>query len=323
MRVTPGGATASLGSSAVEISSFREEHVEPAAELLAERHAAHRAAEPLLTSEPDFRAEVEALWAKDGASGAFCADGYILGTRLGDLWGPNAWVELAGHAVRRPELVRDLYAATADRWVAEGRTRHYAYVPNDAELFDAWFRVGFGAQHAFGIRSLAEPDPPLPSGVVARPAEERDLEAMVTVGLELRRHQSLSPVFADFRPDDEDELREEIRGDLQKPEIGNLVAEVDGRVVGNFVVVPIELSGAHVGLARPPALAHLGYAAVLPDARGSGAGLALTAASFQWARDRGYEAMVTDWRVTNLLSSRFWPKRGFRTTFLRLYRSIP
>jgi hypothetical protein len=33
--------------------------------------------------------------------------------------------------------------------------------------------------------------------------------------------------------------------------------------------------------------------------------------------------MVTDWRVTNLLSSRFWPKRGFRPVFLRLYRSIP
>ena len=30
--------------------------------------------------------------------------------------------------------------------------------------------------------------------------------------------------------------------------------------------------------------------------------------------------MVTDWRVTNLLSSRFWPRRGFRTSFLRLHR---
>ncbi len=58
------------------------------------------------------------------------------------------------------------------------------------------------------------------------------------------------------------------------------------------------------------------------EKRGSGAGLALTAASFAWARGRGYPAMVTDRRVTNLLSSRFWPKRGFRTTFL-LYRSIP
>jgi hypothetical protein len=33
--------------------------------------------------------------------------------------------------------------------------------------------------------------------------------------------------------------------------------------------------------------------------------------------------MVTDWRVTNLLASRFWQRRGFEPVFLRLYRSIP
>ena len=32
--------------------------------------------------------------------------------------------------------------------------------------------------------------------------------------------------------------------------------------------------------------------------------------------------MVTDWRATNLLSSRFWTARGFRPTFLRLHRLI-
>ncbi len=41
------------------------------------------------------------------------------------------------------------------------------------------------------------------------------------------------------------------------------------------------------------------------------------------ARERGYGTMVTDWRVTNLLASRFWSARGFRPTFLRLYRHIP
>jgi hypothetical protein len=27
--------------------------------------------------------------------------------------------------------------------------------------------------------------------------------------------------------------------------------------------------------------------------------------------------------VTNLLASRYWPRRGFRDSVLRLYRSIP
>src|SRR5207247_2520866 len=38
---------------------------------------------------------------------------------------------------------------------------------------------------------------------------------------------------------------------------------------------------------------------------------------------RATALMVTDWRVTNLLASRFWPNRGLRSSVLRLYRSIP
>jgi ribosomal protein S18 acetylase RimI-like enzyme len=308
----------------VKIVPLTEEHLDRAATLLEERHRRQREVEPLLPAGVDFRAEIEALWAKDGASGTFAEGGYLLGTRLDDSWGPNAWVELAGHAARPAELLRDLYAEAAARWVEEGRTRHYAYVPaSDPELVDAWFRVGFGAQHAFGIRELTDEPAPVIEGVIVREAQEGDVDGMVEVGPEIGRHQSLSPVFSEFRADDEDELRAEITEDLTNEHMGNLVAEIDGRVVGNFVVVPIEMSRAHAGLARPPGLAHLGFAAVLPEARGSGAGLALTAASFAWAREHGYTAMVTDWRVTNLLSSRFWPKRGFRTTFLRLYRSIP
>ena len=308
----------------MRIVPFGEEHLDAAAALLEERHRRQREVEPLLPTDVDFRGEIEALWEKDGASGAFTEDGYLLGTRLDESWGPNAWIELAGHAVRWAELVRDLYAEAAARWVDEGRTRHYVYVPaSDAELVDAWFRLGFGAQHAFGIRELADEPAPAVEGVTVREADTGDVDAMVAMGPELSRHQSLSPVFSQFRHDDEEELRAEITEDLSSAELGSLVAEIDGRVVGNFVVVPIEMSGAHRGLARAPGLAHLGYAVVLPGARGSGAGLALTAATLAWARDRGYQAMVTDWRVTNLLASRFWPRRGFRTTFLRLYRSIP
>jgi ribosomal protein S18 acetylase RimI-like enzyme len=88
-------------------------------------------------------------------------------------------------------------------------------------------------------------------------------------------------------------------------------------------MVPIEKSSQHTSLARVENAAFLGFAATLPEARGSGAGLALTNAGLDWAREHGYPVVVVDWRETNLLASRFWPRRGFRRTFLRLYRSIP
>ena len=46
----------------------------------------------------------------------------------------------------------------------------------------------------------------------------------------------------EFRPEDPDELRAAIAEDLTTPDMGNLVAEIDGRIVGNLIVVPIEMS---------------------------------------------------------------------------------
>ena len=312
---------------APRVEPFSDEHLGAAAELLADRHARHREAEPLLPERVDFRAEVEAAWRADGASGvaAFRGDGlvgYLVGAPREDpIWGPNVWVELAGHAATEPEVVRDLYAALAPRWVEGDRTRHYALVPaSDAGLVDAWFRLSFGQQHAMGVREVPETSA-FPDGV--REATEDDVEALVELAPQLGRHQALAPVFAGGREETEDEIRKDVLDDLASPDVGNLVAAIDGRVVGNFVVVPAELSSVHSGVARPERAVLLAFAITAPEARGSGAGVALTHGCFAWASARGYPTMVTDWRVTNLLSSRFWPRRGFRPTFLRLYRSVP
>jgi GNAT superfamily N-acetyltransferase len=311
----------------LEIQPFSEEHLVPAAELLAERHRRHREAEPLLTEPADYRAEVEALWGGDEASGAVAQRdgrvvGYLLGIRKDDrVWGQNVWVDPAGHAVDEAEDLRDLYAAAAARWVDEGRTRHYAVTPaSDTPELHAWYRLGFGQQQALGIREV--PDATMPENV--RLAEQRDIEPLVELGPLLPDHQGGSPVFAGWRSlETEEELRQEVIDDLANPEFGLFVAEHDGRIVGGFELVPTSLSPMHAGLAQVEGAALLSWAVTRPEVRGSGAGMALTEACFAWAREHGYDVMVTDWRVTNLLSSRFWPRRGFRETFLRLYRSIP
>ncbi|MDQ3065656.1 MAG: GNAT family N-acetyltransferase [Actinomycetota bacterium] len=316
----------------LEIRPFSDEFIGAAAELLAARHRAQRQAEPLLPERYEDLAaaseEILALAETEGASGAVAlrdgrVTGYLLGVRKSDeIWGANVWVELAGHAVEEPEDLRDLYGAAAGGWVDDDdRPRHYAVVPaSEPALVDAWARVGFGQQHAYGIQ--ATPEGRWPDGV--RLATAADIEALLDLAPLLSDHQAQSPVFArGIARETRDELRAELLEDLAKDEIGDLVAERDGRLVGAFQVVPVERSSVHSGLARPEGAALLGWAATDPEVRGSGAGLALTEGSFAWAREHGYETMVTDWRVTNLLASRFWPARGFRTTFLRLYRHIP
>jgi ribosomal protein S18 acetylase RimI-like enzyme len=146
----------------------------------------------------------------------------------------------------------------------------------------------------------------------------------MTLDLELARHLALAPVFSSLPPQQiTDEDREEFLKDIDDASIGLYLAEIEGKVVGELLMVPVERSSMHVGLARPERAAFLGYAATLPEARGSGAGLGLTSAGLTWAREHGYPITVVDWRETNLLASRFWPARGFRRTFFRLYRSIP
>ncbi|HEX9351950.1 MAG TPA: GNAT family N-acetyltransferase [Gaiellaceae bacterium] len=316
---------------AVQIQPFSDQHVDAAAELLAARHARHREAEPLLPQHIDFRAELGRLWSTEHASGAIAhANGNPVGYLLGaprpnpDVWGPNIWVEYAGHAVDEPEIIRDLYAVAAANWVEEGLTRHYALVPaTDPGVVDAWFRLSFGAQHAGGIKESPKTDGNSPSRIEVRRLRPEDVEAAVELDLVLPHYQRRSPVFGIAPIPDEAELRAEYAKDLEDPEVGTFIAELDGRPVGLLAMVSVEKSSMHSGLARPHRAALLAFAATRPEARGSGAGLALTNAGLAWARKNGYPVVVTDWRETNLLSSRFWPARGFRRTFLRLYRSIP
>jgi ribosomal protein S18 acetylase RimI-like enzyme len=322
--------------SRLELRPFADEHLDAAAELLAERHRRQRATEATLPARFEdpaaAREEVEKAWRREGASGAAgFVDGRLAGYLVGAPddeahWGgPNVWVGYAGHAVAEAELVRDLYGFAAGRWVEEGRPRHYVQVPaSERELLEAWNRVGFGQQHEAGVTEV--PDVPWPEGV--REARPDDLEGVFELTPLIREHQRGAPVFsANLRVETPDETRAAIMGEITNEETGALVAEDDGRLVGGFIVSPADQTGdgphAFTGLARPERAAYLAWAVTRPEVRGSGAGVALTDACFAWARRGGFETMVTDWRVTNLLASRFWPRRGFRTTFLRLYRSIP
>lgn len=303
----------------MEIVPFRDEHVDAAAELLAERHERHRSAFPQLPREVDYRAEIAAQLA-EGATGAFTDGAYVLG-RSGpeDRWGPNIWIEAAGHAARDPELLRDVWGHAATGWFEQGLKAHYVLVPaTDSDHLDAWFRLGFGAQQGHGLIEIPERE--WPANV--REATTEDVEALVEIGPLLSRHQSRSPVFSSVPEQTPEDVRADVLDDFSLEGVANIVYETDGRIVGNFFVCPLELSSAHSGLARPAGAAFIGFAITCPEARGSGAGSALTDASFAWARERGYETMVTDWRETNLSASRFWPRRGFRKTFLRLHRAI-
>ena len=319
----------------LDVVPFSDEHLEDAARLLAARHTRHRAAEPLLSErfeEPAAAQEaLAAEWRAEGASGAAAFRngrlvGYLVAApREVEVWGENVWVESAGHAVEDAEDVRDLYAAAAAGWVEAGRLLHYALVPaTDPELVDAWFRLGFGHQQADGLQEVpSDREVRVPAGFEIRAPGEEDIETLLAVEVALPTHQRSSPVFSGQPLPTDEAMRREWRKTLAGDEETVLIGWFEGRPVACWSICAFELSRHSRGLAQLERACYLAFASTLPEARGSGIGVALTDASLAAAAGQGHAVMVTDWRVTNLLASRFWPKRGFRTAYFRLFRSIP
>jgi GNAT superfamily N-acetyltransferase len=302
--------------------------------LLARRHRRHRTRHPLLSAgyeDPEAAtAELKTAVAAENASGAVALRagtvvGYLLGApKTAPLWGPNVWVEAAGLAALEAEVSRDLYAVAAQRWVEEGRTAHYVVMPSgEPELVDAWFRLGFGLQHVHGLRPVPDPPPPASTSVTVRRAERDDVPALAELYRELPIHQGRAPTFGAMRPETMEESVAEWNEYIDDSGYATFVAERDGTVIGSAVGCSLDkYAGAHVGLAAPDSAAQLGFAAVFPAARGTGAGRALGEAVLAWAASGGFASAVTDWRTTNLLSSRTWPRLGFVESFLRLHRLV-
>ncbi len=221
----------------------------------------------------------------------------------------------AGHAAREPEALRDLFALQAAEL---GVCRFMVTVPaTDPALIDAWFRLAFGCQAVWAVRE-PEAVEPVDFGGTIRPATPDDIETIVDFDLMLYEHQVATPSFSELVPPSRDESRDEAKtlwGDADLP----FLAERDGEPVG-FLLLYQRPDG---DLRVPAHNIDLAFAVTRPEVRGSGAGLALSAFALRRAHEHGYRSITVDWRSVNLLSSRFWPRRGFRPQYLRLYRAVP
>jgi GNAT superfamily N-acetyltransferase len=202
--------------------------------------------------------------------------------------------------------------------VDEGHTKHAAFVPaHDAELVDAWFRLSFGASAILALRETGSDDG-FEAGVEIRHGTPDDFGEAARLDREMSLAMMPSPSFSDMPLQTVEELEAEWREDEDQDAYELFLAERDGRVVGHIL-----LYRRPPDLRVPKGSIDLAQGSTEPEARGTGVGRALTAHVLRWAQEHGIEVMTTDWRMTNLWASRFWPKRGFRPAFLRVYRSIP
>ncbi len=322
----------------MDILPFDDGMIDAAAGVLAGQQRRLRKVYPALPErfgkESEARCALDSLWSiKDSEGFAAFEDGrlvaFMLGQRLLDSVsrGRCGWVELAGCAYEDRygvEIVRDLYAALGHWWVAQGIFSHIMMASVfDTDLLQAMFSLGFGMEQVHGLVNLREvrPFPPaLPAGIEIRRANAKDGESLATLSNLIWKEQVGPTVWGVMMPETVEKTAEawgELGGD---PEAIVWLASLDGQVMGMEAFWPAD--ERQYKLHIPEKCIHLSVAVTRPEARGRGLGTLMTQTGLAYAFQEGFHFCEADWRSTNLLASRFWPRRDFRPVVYRLARRI-
>ena len=325
----------------VQVIPFREELLPQAGTLLARRHCSDRVSLPELPARYEDLASsqqaVQTSLTRPHASGFAAVAGdqlvaYLIGDMVIDnLWGRSAWVRSAGCAYDPAvgvEIVRDLYAALGERWVRYGIFTHYALIPvSDPALIQAWFSLSFGSEqiHALADLPALKPEKPaMPPGIEIRKAGAEDRGHLAAMSDVIWKTQVKAPVWGVMFPETVHQTSEDWAGLPDEAEVTVWLAWMDQKVVGIQGYWPAEaaLGASNDNLHIPESCVHMSVAGTREEARGRGISTLLTQHGLAEAYEQGYQVCDTDWRSTNLLASRFWPRQGFRPVTYRLVRRI-
>ena len=316
---------------------FSDKHLLAAAQILAERHRRERQTFSALPEEFENPvATLQALereWNQPNTIGIAALEGeqlvgYLIGTLqpTGD-FERSIWIKYPCLGIaenQHPELYRQLYANIAHTWVSQGCFDHYVQVPaGNQVLLDAWFRLGFAYQQVYGLLDLEEfvgSDIKAPENLEIRLAQESDREKLRNIAEWIKIFQAQAPTYCPILPESLREIRDGYAEIIDEPEAQMWLVVRDGDILGFQAYWPLEAGAA--AMTVPANCIELAIGAVSPAERGRGIGTLLTNHCFRELRQAGFRYVQTDWRMTNLMSSTFWPARGFRPVVHRLSRHI-
>lgn len=242
--------------------------------------------------------------------GAYDEDlvGFIISEIKSDKnFGRCAWVKYDGFALDEKadtEVYRHLYAEIAKEWLKFGCLKHYAFVPaGNQRCVDAWLRSGFSYEQVFGMAKLSEMNI-ASDDIQVRAAASDDKEHLETISGLILSYQAGSPTFAVALPELFKEIKKGYGGLVDDEEAHVLLAFKDDKFLG-FTCGYFDQDE---GMMRPKNSFELAVAGTHPECQSRGVNTLLTAELFNDAINAGYEYSMTDWRITNLKSSNFWPK---------------
>jgi len=318
----------------MECVPFESGLIPQAAELVASRQAEQSKQFKLLPTQYEAsesaKTAVDKAWGRELATGAAILEGnQLLGYLFGDisdneLRGKSAWIRLAGHCLKSDqdwELMRDLYQAAASIWVERGCFNHFAITFADPESLKPWENLVFAREQIYALREITNSQPvEMPKDLEIRRATASDADIFRRFSTIILGTQSQSPSFAPAHSAHVEKMREGYAGVPVDADAISWLALVDGEPVGFIAFFPPEKEGFELMI--PEDAIELTISGTLSEVQAQGVGTALVEHALRELSRRGFKYCMADWHVPNLLSSRFWPKRGFTPVVYRMKRVI-
>lgn len=249
--------------------------------------------------------------------------GYLIGEiKIDSRRGRYAWVPYEGMAIRSgqsSELIRNLYAKASVIWLEQGCFNQYSLVPlGSQEYYEAFLRLSFSIQQVHAIMKVEEYKPfENVANIDIRLANKMDSEAMGRMSKIIQCYQGSAPTFELVLPEVVAQIKEGYRGIVEDENATVLIAKKDMKEVGFQVYETINSD-----LMSPDDGVELSIAGINPSEMGNGIGKKLMNEGYKIMKEKGYNNIIIDWRITNLASSTFWTKCGFKPIAYRMFRCI-
>ncbi|WP_108672495.1 GNAT family N-acetyltransferase [Peribacillus acanthi] len=249
--------------------------------------------------------------------------GYILAEiKFDEARGKHVWVSYEGLAIHSDEpenLLRVIYSEASKLWLHNGCFNHYVIVPaGNRKYANAYQNLSFGYEQEHAILEINKYKPFHDvERVQVRTGNQEDGEIMGTFSDIILSFQNDSPVYSPVLPETVSQFEQGYKGIVDE-EVGLLlIAESSGLPTGFQVYYDCPSNWI-----TPTGTIELGVAGTLPAQMGTGVGKKLMNEAIILLKEKEYQYILTDWRITNLASSTFWPKCGFEPIYHRMQRTI-
>lgn len=249
--------------------------------------------------------------------------GYIIGEiKITNRIGRCAWVPYEGIAIRADqpsELIRYMYAKVSVMWLEQGCFSHSALIPiANQKYYEAFLNLSFSIEQAHGVMNIADYKPfENAADVDVRLTNKMDSEVLSKMSSIISKYQNSAPVFLPALPEVLDRINAAFKGLVDEDDVVVLIAEKDNRELGFQ-----EYEMITPNLMTPDDAIELCTAGTYSSQMRSGIGKKLMNEGCRIIKEKGYNSIKVDWKITNLTSSIFWPKCGFKPIAYRMARYI-